>query len=379
MAATSINQGTKYNNCKQQLIEQGFTFNEGFVGILGSNYKMDEVINSDIATTTFRVTDFNNNIDVYNPDYQTLLGKTQSYLDDSDRKLDKNYNIFINQSRGPADITEINQRECVTRNSIRNLSLAKGFAYAYPQNFTNYTAAKNACKLWAADSGKTSFAIKKDTTGNYQCYTGTGLVKTITPNLKSATVYTILQGDSNTNQGGLFANGQIGVWSGISQSSINTVNLVPTGYEKCHQLIGGGIVKASISASYGRNCSTTPPAAITPPAPPPLPSPVNLGMYQYTKTEATAVCSARGQRLCTKAELNNSDFCSCGWASDGVNPGYPMAHGDKTPQGYCGGYNGGQVWRDCGLRDWLNPDGTIKNWGKKADGNRHASTFCCNK
>jgi hypothetical protein len=84
-------------------------------------------------------------------------------------------------------------------------------------------------------------------------------------------------------------------------------------------------------------------------------SPVNIGGndgawngYSYDKAQATAVCAARGARLCTIAELNNSDFCSCGWAQDSEGTGYPMAHGDPTPQGWCGGSNGGKVWRTCG-------------------------------
>jgi len=107
-------------------------------------------------------------------------------------------------------------------------------------------------------------------------------------------------------------------------------------------------------------------------------SPVNLGGYQYTKLQATSICSARGQKLCKKKELMKSDFCSCGWADDVATPGYPMANGDKTGKGWCGGDNGGEVWRDCGGTDWLNSDGTISNTnGQLPDGKRHASAFCC--
>jgi hypothetical protein len=561
----------------------------------------------------------------------------------------------------------------VTKDSIHNLTLATGFNAAYPQNFTNYTDVNNACKLWAADTDKTVYAVTKDDSGKYQCSTGTALAATITPNLKPSTLYTVLLGNGSAKQGGLFANGQIGVWGGnadpawnivnmtpaklvkkynsndyssgpqgvsearsgwwgepskggwgtnyfpndiawwisnndhwlmgnmgyfyfvynsptakhigiytvtddqfvlklngervksvtshynvsgkdfginikpgknvfeykvvntggpgafvfyayegytnkilfksgdpgwgytmnpvpdynlitnqmIDQANpngIKTVNPVPTGYEKCDIIIGGGIKKESISASFGRNCSnvTNPPlnaryVRVTPndkgdyiqiptleinafvngsvkdvapqgtaTAPnqwgnysPPraingnknnwlgyhsattgmnnyfqvdlgrdypiteiiywnrgdccanrangmkihliandgtvyqpitltaamkqhfnvstkgmsASSPVNIrggdkwNGYSFNKAEATAICTARGQRLCTKSELNNSDFCSCGWTSDSTVPGYPMANGDPTPQGWCGGHNGGQVWRTCGGTD----------------------------
>jgi len=107
-------------------------------------------------------------------------------------------------------------------------------------------------------------------------------------------------------------------------------------------------------------------------------SPINLGRYEYTKMEASSICASKGKKLCKQKDLIKSDFCSCGWADDVLTPGYPMANGDKTGKGWCGGDNEGKVWRDCGAKDWLNPDGTIFNTNKKrADGQRHASAFCC--
>jgi hypothetical protein len=695
LGSLGINQGDKYNNSKQQKIQQGFTTNqsqygvnnrEGFVGILGNNDTMDQVIDHETVNTNARMNNFNNNIAQYGTDYKTLKERTKTYINNSelDLNLEKNYNVFINKSKGHTEINEVSQKQCVTKNSINNLPLATGFDAAYPQNFTNYTDANNACKLWAADSGKTVYAVTKDDKGKYQCYTGSSLAATITANLKPSSLYTVLSGDGATKQGGLFANGQIGVWGGkadpvwnipnmtpanllrkynstnyssgpkgvaevvnggwwgtpsaggwgtnffpndiawwisnndhwlmgtmgyfyfVYNSSIarhigiytvaddqfelkvngvtvksrtggyggkdfginikagknvfeyrlintggpgafvfyayegytnriwfksgdsgwaysmtavpdynlisntvidqanptglKTLNPVPAGYEKCDAIIGGGIKKSSISASYGRNCSnvTNPPlnvryitvrpnnngdyiqinqmvvnafvnGSLTNVAPRgtctakntwqgtnTISGPINgvipnhnteeyysltnqkdnwwqldlgtdypvteliyynrtnccpsraLGMiiqltandgtiyqpitltaalkqnfnvstkgltatspvnirggeywngYSYNKSEAAAICTARGQRLCTKAELNKSDFCSCGWTSDSDLPGYPMAHGDPTPQGWCGGTNGGQVWRTCG-------------WTKENRGSAH----CC--
>jgi hypothetical protein len=678
----AMNQGRNFKNGKQQIIQKGFkSGREGFRGILGSNTFMDDVIQQDNANTQANRQSFNDNLAQYGAKYQSLKEETNSYIDNSRlvQDVDKNYNVFINQSGGAADIKESNQQGCVTRDSISNLRLASGFAAAYPQNFTNYSDANNACKVWAADSGKTVYAVTKDLTGKYQCYTGLELASNIKPNLKTATAYTVLAGDATAVQGGLFSNGQIGVWRGggvgdqdaaNSQWNINnmkkpsllkkynstdysngpqglaqavrdnwwgtpgrggwgnnefpndrdawwisnedhdymgtmgyfyyiynsptarrigiytvvddscvikvngetisggswlnatlkagknvfeyklvntggpgvfvfyayelgsnnvlfrsgpdwgytmnpvsdynlvmnvvidqanprglkTVNPAPTGYENCDPFIGGGIQKASVSASFGRNCSnvTNQPLMVryvrviprttgdnwlqisqivvnayvnsvltnvagrgTTTATDSWQSihdrandsatrlakdipidgtfnarsypniyhaaydnpnvfwqldlgrdypvteivyynradccqhrandakiqltandgtayqpiilsgglkqnfnisargitvayPLNLGGYQYTKAEATDICVKRGERLCTRAELNKSDFCSCGWTSDSSTRGYPMANGDPTPQGWCGGHNGGQVWRDCG-------------------------------
>ena len=209
----SISQGGQYNNGKMNIVKQGFTSGkrEGFVGILGSNVDMDQVITSDTDTTTTGSELLNDDVTQYGDDYKTLRGKTTEYIKaPPESRLLKNYNIFINKITSPP----VNQKGCVTTSSISNLSLADGFAAAYPTNFTNYTDAKNACKLWAAYGNKTTFAINKDTDGKYRCYTGNGLNSTITPKTRPVKVYTVLDGDTTSLQGGLFANGQIGVWTG---------------------------------------------------------------------------------------------------------------------------------------------------------------------
>jgi hypothetical protein len=50
----SISQGGQYNNGKINIVKQGFTSGkrEGFVGILGSNVDMDQVITSNTSKTT---------------------------------------------------------------------------------------------------------------------------------------------------------------------------------------------------------------------------------------------------------------------------------------------------------------------------------------
>jgi hypothetical protein len=223
----SISQGGQYNNGKINIVKQGFTSGkrEGFVGILGSNIDMYEVIESDTASTITGSELLNDDLTQYGEDYKTLRGKTNEYNKaPPETRFLKNYNIFINKITSPP----VNQKGCVTTSSISNLSLADGFAAAYPTNFTNYTDAKNACKLWAAYGNKTSFAVNKDTDGKYRCYTGIGLNSTITPKTKAARIYTVFNGDTTSLQGGLFANGQIGVWTGVYRDTQTEItNMTP--------------------------------------------------------------------------------------------------------------------------------------------------------
>ena len=78
----SITQGDKYNNSKMNIVQQGFTSGrrEGFVGILGSNNDMDQVITSDTATTIEGTDQFNDDVTRYGQDYKTLREKTKNYI-----------------------------------------------------------------------------------------------------------------------------------------------------------------------------------------------------------------------------------------------------------------------------------------------------------
>jgi hypothetical protein len=226
----AINQGNKYKNKKQKLIQEGFTSGrsrESFTGILGENAKMNKTITNETVNTQNQVEKLNDNIAQYGTKYKDLQDKTASYINNSklDTTLDKNYNVFINRSMGPAEIEETKQKTCVNRESISNLTLAPGFAEAYPNNFTNYTEANNACKLWAADSEQATYAVARDANWKYQCYTGQEVATKITINLKPATIYTVLEGDATSKQGGLFANGQIGVFGGSVDPQWNITNM----------------------------------------------------------------------------------------------------------------------------------------------------------
>jgi hypothetical protein len=557
-------QGEKYMQNLENKIKNIFKskVTEGFSGILGSNVDMETTFATDNASTASNVNRLNNNIAQYGRDYTSLQARRDLYLNDSSNNftMEKNYNIYVNKTQTQSQISESNQLGCVRPESISNLSLAAGFNDAYPANFTSYADANAACKLWAADSNASVYALKQDqATGGFICSTGSALASELKRQIKPKNVYTVKAGTAGEAEGGLFGSGQVGIWNGQNniqwninnmdsityikkynstnytggpapmQTAVNggwwgtsrpgnknnwgvnvwssdtkcwwignggdkpasyfyyiydspvakpafgymifpttqriklngnsiymfngilgpnggsfshvnlikgknvfevyspsgfptsgfimywtdfptfknilfrsgddgwgvssnpvpdwrlitkapsdkanpygikTVNSVPTKYESCDPINGGMINPKSIVATFGRNCSN-----ITAPTSPKL-----IGGYEYTKAEAAQQCENIGQRLCYKRELMQSDICSCGWTQDNIDPGYPMANGDKTGKGWCGGYNNGQTWRTCGPKDWLSSDGTIlHSGGKYPDGQRHASAHCCKK
>jgi hypothetical protein len=210
-------QGEKYLKKIQNKITKN---QEGFNGIMGNNSAMDSTFARDQTTNTANVNQLNNNIAQYGTAYVALKKKTENYLNDSTNNYnkEKNYNIFINQSLNQANIAETNQLGCVRSQSVqaslKNITEAVGFRTAYPNNFTNYAEAETACKLWAADSGSTAYALNKDANGTFRCYTGSALMPNMEQYTKPKNLYTVAPGNTTSVQGGLFNNGQIGSFSG---------------------------------------------------------------------------------------------------------------------------------------------------------------------
>jgi hypothetical protein len=240
MAQAAIAQGNAYNNNnKQRIIKQGFRTGggttaankEGFGGMLGPNAAMDDLNAYDRSQTMDRAIGLNVNVAQYGTDYAGLTTKTNEYINDAANttnttNTEKNYNVFINKSQSQSQITDTIQQGCVTATSVSSLSLSSDFSAAYPANFLNYAAAKDACKLWAADSGKTVFAINKDSVGKYQCSTGTTLPTALQQYTVPKTLYTVLTGKSTSAQGGLFSNGQIGVYNSAGNNNVGAVGPV---------------------------------------------------------------------------------------------------------------------------------------------------------
>jgi len=221
VAQGSVAQGVKLLQNSQKKIKEGFSRNqrEGFTGILGSNAEMDRTMARDLSTTQARSAVLNKNIKNYSDNYAELQTKTDVYLNDAENNytLTKNYNVFINKSLNQDKIDETNILGCVNFAALAQNNLTKDNAFntAYPDNFTNYADAENACKLWAADSNSTAYGLAQDSSSKYNCYhASTTIDEDTVAYTKPKSLYSVVSGDANASQGGLFKNGQIGTWSG---------------------------------------------------------------------------------------------------------------------------------------------------------------------
>mgnify|MGYP005993029817 CR=1 FL=1 len=279
--STILNQGLEYmkNNFNKITSIISSNTKEGFYGILNSNTNMKDRIDNDKANIETTIYDINSHISNYNVSRNNLKQKTIDYLDinNNDNTI-RNYNLFINSIPNPIIS---NYNSCVDTASLNNdMPHDIKFNQAYPNKSTNTTApetpfnfssfadAKEACKTWAIDKNKKVFAISKDQGNNkqYNCHIGDN------PNTalfsKPTTAYQLVDGTNiNSNKGGLFKNGLIGVYSSdtdkmkdiddsyllknliktpkpfkIAQFGIPTNNIwMETGWEKNLKRLDGGV------------------------------------------------------------------------------------------------------------------------------------------
>lgn len=227
--STILKQGLEYmkNNFNKITTIISSDTKEGFYGILDSNTKMKDRIDNDKANIETTKYDINSHISNYNVSRNNLRQKTLDYLDTSNNdNTIRNYNLFINSIPNPIIS---NYNSCVDTVSLNNdMPRDPTFNEAYPNtpgstntnvpetpyNFSSFADAKEACKTWAIDKNKKVFAISKDQGNNkqYNCHIGDN------PNTalfsKPTTAYQLVDGTNiNSNKGGLFKNGLIGVYS----------------------------------------------------------------------------------------------------------------------------------------------------------------------
>ena len=218
-------------------IKDGFSNNkkEGFYsgGILGENAQMNNTINRETEITGKKVSSLNSNISNYNGSYKVLKEKTEDYLNNQTNvDMKKNYNVFINRTLNQSEINPTNIKGCVLKSNLLSGSTdfsstdSNAFDSAYPANFTNFNDAKNACKLWAADNSKKYFAVSIDNTTNpykFKCNVANTLPSTVNQYAKEKKLYTVLSNDNvNVNAGGLFNNGQIGIFNNSKINEFKT-------------------------------------------------------------------------------------------------------------------------------------------------------------
>jgi hypothetical protein len=278
---SSLDDGLIWVKNKVKKIEKAFSLlnREGF-GILESTDLSDNRIDVTNSTeellTTNKTNSFNGSLENYNSTAQALAQKTASYLGDQSKySKGRNYNVFINRTVGPDQITATPHTSSCASSAILNGSGltdadGAGFNTVYPANFTTFLDAKNACKLWAADTGATYFGLTKTANNTkFKCYTGTLNNNAQTSQYSVKQVATVLASSPSANKGGLFYDGTVGVFThraataavgttaavAATSTNIRVKNAIPTGYSPCDKFVGGGINPSSISATLGANCS----------------------------------------------------------------------------------------------------------------------------
>ena len=202
---------------------------------------------------------------------QALIDKRKEYFKQASGKegFTNNTNVFINRTAGIDKITATADPGKCSTNAILSGSgiedAGNPFYNAYPSNFSNIADAENACKLWAADSGATHFALSKSA-DNKQFKCSTGNFSGTPTQYSAAQVGYVLASNMDATMGGLYKDGTIGIFNSeanssgadtknITLASLNAGGSVPQGYSVCDKWFGGGINTSSINASLGRNCS----------------------------------------------------------------------------------------------------------------------------
>lgn len=239
-----IRQGEHYLKKKKEGMKQMFSNKkEGFSGILGANDTLNLVNNNELAATNDNVYSLTQNMSSFRAAETSLQDKTNQYLNTTktprpgDDK--RNYNVFINKNpilnatttvvtgestTGPggsssasrkrrgADADETTQ-QCVSIDTLNNFidGSANGFDAAYPNNFTVFEKAREACQMWASDLGYSFFGVTKPE-NKFKCYTSAVGPPKLPPNFATpGALYTVAT-NPETTTGGLFSNGQVGVY-----------------------------------------------------------------------------------------------------------------------------------------------------------------------
>jgi hypothetical protein len=238
-----IRQGEHYLKKKKEGMKQMFSNKkEGFSGILGANDSLNLVNNNELAATNDNVYSLTQNMSSFRAAETTLQDKTNQYLNTTktpkagDDK--RNYNVFINKNpilnatttvvtgestTGPGGSSSASRKrsanadettqQCVSIDTLNHFidGSANGFDAAYPNNFTVFEKAREACQMWASDLGYSFFGVTKPE-NKFKCYTSAVGPPKLPPNFATpGALYTVAT-NPETTTGGLFSNGQIGVY-----------------------------------------------------------------------------------------------------------------------------------------------------------------------
>lgn len=226
---SALDQWKNYSKKLNNKVNEMFTQKkEGFSGILGANEEITNLNFNDEADAMANIGQLTQNINTYQSAETILKAKTNEYLKkEKDVTTEKrNYNVFINKSAPvikiasparaatsaipskPANTGE----QCISLETLNTFvdSSNNGFDAAYPANFTNFEKAKAACQAWAADLGYTYSGVTKEQ-NRFKCYTSYSPPVSSPQYTRPGVLYTVAA-NPDTTTGGLFSNGQIGVY-----------------------------------------------------------------------------------------------------------------------------------------------------------------------
>jgi len=261
----------------------GTSFREGFYGIASTDVdaSINKLNRAEQSVLNAKKSLFDTYTTALSNSKKALSAKINEYAK-SMQSSKLNYNLFSNRLPHTEDIKMNSSEQCINSavftaaNSGYTIDPAFNIAYPTPPegatagtaNFSTFAKAKKACQTWAYDSKKPLFGVTKKHGGGYNCYTATARDTTaLPPYVFEKVAYTIASSNGATF-GGLFANGQIGIYNGIKKdiesnkqfynNSISGSGMDTTsfgGVSSCDIWNGGRIVPSSITASYGRNCN----------------------------------------------------------------------------------------------------------------------------
>ena len=239
---SALDQWKNYSKKLNNKVNEMFTQKkEGFSGILGANEEITNLNFNDEADAMVNIGQLTQNINTYQSAETILQKKTNEYLNKAEDVTTekRNYNVFINKhapvvkiatparaatsaiSSAPANTGE----QCISLETLSTFvdSSNNGFDAAYPDNFTIFEKAKAACQAWAADLGYTYSGVTKEQ-GVFKCYTSYSPPVSSPQYTRPGVLYTVAANPDTTN-GGLFSNGQIGVYRSTKNQKWDIPNM----------------------------------------------------------------------------------------------------------------------------------------------------------
>ena len=287
-----LEQGKQYNNNRNNFNSAagtvrgtgaaGTSFKEGFYGIASTDVdaSINKVNSAEQSVLNAKKSLFDTYTTSLSNAKKALSDKINAYAT-SMKSSQLNYNLFSNRLPDTENIKVNSGEQCINSSVFTaansGYAIDPAFNAAYPTppagasagtaNFSSFSKAKEACQTWAYDSKKPLFGVTKKTGGGYNCYTGAARdTTTLSPYVFEKVAYNIAS-SNDARHGGLFANGQIGIYNGTkkdiesnkrfygSLTSGIGIGMTYSGESSCDIWNGGRIVPSSITASYGRNCN----------------------------------------------------------------------------------------------------------------------------